>query len=213
MILNNQGMSLLLQHRYAEAAAAFEQAIAHDPTMETARANLRIALAWQGRYDEAADYVVQSIESERRRAGGADTPKSLADMNDHMPALDAAGRYAPAEQYARILAERFGAKGRHKAGAALMYQAQVARFVGAVPKVGRTTITVSGEPTLSVIDPDQYRGAIVDLIAADAAVHAAKFGSTYGVDVTGLDRPVEWARAGATEVFLFLPATYVVRRN
>lgn len=92
-------------------------------------------------------------------------------------------------------------------------KAQVARFVGAVPKVGRTTITVSGEPTLSVIDPDQYRGAIVDLIAADAAVHAAKFGSTYGVDVTGLDRPVEWARAGATEVFLFLPATYVVRRN
>jgi Tfp pilus assembly protein PilF len=45
VILNNQGMSLLLQHRYAEAAAAFEQAIAHDPTLDTARANLRIALA------------------------------------------------------------------------------------------------------------------------------------------------------------------------
>lgn len=53
IILNNQGMSLLLQHRYAEAANAFEQAIAHDPALETARANLRIALAWQGRYDEA----------------------------------------------------------------------------------------------------------------------------------------------------------------
>jgi Flp pilus assembly protein TadD len=53
LLLNNQGMSLLLQHRYAEAAISFEQAIAHDPTLETARTNLRIALAWQGRYEEA----------------------------------------------------------------------------------------------------------------------------------------------------------------
>ncbi|HEY0625013.1 TonB-dependent receptor [Sphingomonas sp.] len=92
-------------------------------------------------------------------------------------------------------------------------KAQIAKFVESVAKTGRTTLAVSGEPTLSVVNPDQYRGAIVDLIAADATVQAAKFGATYGVDVSGLDRPVEWARAGATEVFLFLPATYVVRRN
>lgn len=90
-------------------------------------------------------------------------------------------------------------------------KAQIAKFVESVAKVGRTSMTVSGEPTLSVVNPDQYRGAIVDLIAADAAVQAAKFGAGHGVDVSGIDRPVEWARSGLTEVSLYLPASYVVR--
>ena len=92
-------------------------------------------------------------------------------------------------------------------------KAQIAKFVASVAKTGRTTLTVSGEPTLSMVNPDQYRGAIIDLIAADAAEQAQRFGAGYGVAVSGLDRPVEWARAGATEVFLYLPATYTVRRD
>lgn len=92
-------------------------------------------------------------------------------------------------------------------------KAQIAKFVASVAKTGRTTLTVMGEPTLSVVNPDQYRGAIIELIAADAAEQAKRFGSGYGVAVTGLDRPVEWARAGATEVFLYLPAAYTVRRD
>lgn len=90
-------------------------------------------------------------------------------------------------------------------------KAQIAKFVASVTKAGRTSMAVTGEPTLSVVNPDQYRGAIVDLIAADATAQAAKFGVGHGVDVAGLDRPVEWARAGATEVFLYLPAAYTVR--
>lgn len=92
-------------------------------------------------------------------------------------------------------------------------KAQIAKFVASVAKTGRTTLTVMGEPTLSVVNPDQYRGAIIDLIAADAAEQAKRFGSGYGVAVSGIDRPVEWARAGATEVFLFLPAAYTLRRD
>ncbi len=92
-------------------------------------------------------------------------------------------------------------------------KAQIERFVGSVAKVGRSTLVTVGEPTLSVVNPDQYRGQIADLIAADAAVMKAKFGPDYGVDVTGLDRPVEWARAGPTEVFLYLPSTYTVTRR
>ncbi|HET6618385.1 MAG TPA: tetratricopeptide repeat protein [Dongiaceae bacterium] len=53
VIVNNMGMSLMLQHRYAEAVQTFQRALAIDPTMEMTRANLRIALAWQGQYDEA----------------------------------------------------------------------------------------------------------------------------------------------------------------
>ena len=89
---------------------------------------------------------------------------------------------------------------------------RIARFVKSVAKAGRTRVDVSGM-TLSVVNPDQYRGAIIDLIAADAAISAGKFGAGSGVDVTGLDRPVEWARGPGTEVFLFLPASYVVRKR
>lgn len=92
-------------------------------------------------------------------------------------------------------------------------KAQIAKFVASVARTGRTALTVSGEPTLSLVNPDQYRGAIIDLIAADAAEQSKRFGAGYGVAVTGLDRPVEWARAGATEVFLYLPSTYTVRRD
>ena len=53
VIVNNIGMSLMLQHRYDEAALEFQRALAADPSMEMVRANLRIALAWQGKYDEA----------------------------------------------------------------------------------------------------------------------------------------------------------------
>ena len=92
-------------------------------------------------------------------------------------------------------------------------KAQIKRFVDSVDKTGRSTLTVMGEPTLSVVNPDQYRGQIADLIAADAATMKVKFGPDYGVVVTGLDRPVEWARAGPLEVFLYLPSTYTVTRN
>lgn len=92
-------------------------------------------------------------------------------------------------------------------------KAQIAKFVASVAKTGRTTLTVMGEPTLSMVNPDQYRGAIIDLIAADAAEQSKRFGTGYGVVVTGLDRPVEWARAGSTEVFLYLPSAYTVRRD
>jgi len=91
--------------------------------------------------------------------------------------------------------------------------AQIAKFVAAVSAVGRSSLTVTGDPTLSVVNPDQYRGQIIDLIAADAAVSAGKFGPGYGVAVSGLDRPVEWARGGLLEVFLYLPAAYTVKRD
>ncbi len=91
--------------------------------------------------------------------------------------------------------------------------AQIAKFVDSVNRVGRTTLKIEGDPTLSVVNPDQYRGQIADLIAADAAVMKVKFGPDYGVVVTGLDRPVEWARAGPLDVYLYLPSTYTVTKN
>ena len=50
---NNQGMTFMMVMRYGEAESSFRQALALDPALEIARMNLRLALAWQGQYDEA----------------------------------------------------------------------------------------------------------------------------------------------------------------
>jgi hypothetical protein len=62
-----------------------------------------------------------------------------------------------------------------------------------------------------VVNPEQYRSAIIDLVARDTAATSAKFGAGYGVEVTGLDKPVQWKRASLTEVQLFLPSNSTTR--
>lgn len=88
---------------------------------------------------------------------------------------------------------------------------RISKFIAAVPTVGRAEMRASSTLTLSVVDPEQYRGAIIDLIARDTGATAGRFGPGYGVNVNGLDRPVQWNRASLTEVSLYLPVTYVVR--
>jgi Tfp pilus assembly protein PilF len=52
-VYNNRGMTLIMKMRYGEAESSFRHALALDPALETAKMNLRLALAWQGQYDEA----------------------------------------------------------------------------------------------------------------------------------------------------------------
>lgn len=89
---------------------------------------------------------------------------------------------------------------------------RIKRFINAVPAVGRAEIRGSEENlTLSVVGPDKFRGEILDLIAADAKAISARLGPDYGVEIRGVDQPVEWARAGLTDVFLYVPYSMVVR--
>lgn len=83
-------------------------------------------------------------------------------------------------------------------------------FIKAVPPVGRAEMRASGDLTLSIVGPDQYRSRIIDLVAADAHATAAKLGPDYAVEAKGLDRPVEWSRASLTEVFLYVPYSYTI---
>jgi len=87
---------------------------------------------------------------------------------------------------------------------------KIDHFIKAVPNVGRAEMKARNDLTLSVIAPDQYRGQIIDLVAADARATALKVGPDYGVEIKGVDRPVEWTRASLAEVFLYLPYSYVV---
>ncbi len=89
--------------------------------------------------------------------------------------------------------------------------ARIDSFIKAVPAVGRAEMKAYSELTLSVVNPEQYRGAIIDLVAKDNVATSTRFGEGYGVEVGGLDRPVQWKRSGLTEVLLFLPSTATVR--
>jgi hypothetical protein len=89
--------------------------------------------------------------------------------------------------------------------------AKIDQFVKKVPQVGRAEMKAYSELTLSVVNPEQYRSAIIDLVAKDTAATSAKFGAGYGVEATGLDKPVQWKRASLTEVQLFLPSNSTVR--
>ena len=53
VVHNNRGVSNMLAGNYKEAEQAFRAAIASDPELKQARSNLRLALAWQGRYAQA----------------------------------------------------------------------------------------------------------------------------------------------------------------
>jgi Flp pilus assembly protein TadD len=57
-------MSFMLQGRYAEAEAAFERALAIDPGLLPAKSNLRLSLAWQGRYNEALEGLAPETAGE-----------------------------------------------------------------------------------------------------------------------------------------------------
>lgn len=84
-------------------------------------------------------------------------------------------------------------------------------FIRSVPAAGRAEMRAAGPLTLSIVAPDQYRGQILDLVAEDARAIAGRFGPQQQVEAHGLDRPVEWRRAGVTEVFLYIPYRLVFR--
>ena len=87
---------------------------------------------------------------------------------------------------------------------------RIERFVRSVPEVGRAQLSLSGDSTLSIVGPDQYRVDIVEQVAADAKQTAARLGDNYGVEIEGLNLPVRWARAGTSEVFLYIPYSLVI---
>ena len=53
VVLNNRGVSNMLAGRYADAEKDLREAITQDRDLKRARGNLRLALAWQGKYAEA----------------------------------------------------------------------------------------------------------------------------------------------------------------
>ncbi len=90
---------------------------------------LRMAAFEEGRFEEAAEYLVREIDAERRRAGGADSVESLSPMSDGLVVLDVGGRLDVGEEYARVLYDHFREMSSHDPTLALRYRSILARFI------------------------------------------------------------------------------------
>lgn len=87
---------------------------------------------------------------------------------------------------------------------------RIADYIESVPEVGRAQMDQSGDSSLSIVGPDQYRKAIADKVMEDARELSAKMGSSYGVTIEGLNMPVQWTRAGPSDVLLYVPYKLVI---
>jgi hypothetical protein len=96
------------------------------------------------------------------------------------------------------------------AGSTAVAQQRLDAFIKAVPRTGRGTLDKTGNLTLTILNPDQYRDAIVTLVAENARHYAAMFGPDYAVQVTGVDGQVSWSQVSGTDVFLYVPYRYTI---
>ena len=128
----------------------------------------------------------------------ADNYRTLAFIGDGRP---------DSERVAFFIKTRLGASA-DEANAAIT---RLEQFVRSVPAAGRAEMRAAGPLTLSIVAPDQYRGQILDMIADRRPRHRRALRPRSAVEARGLDRPVEWRRAGVTEVFLYIPHRLVFR--
>jgi hypothetical protein len=127
-----------------------------------------------------------------------DTYRTLSFIGDGRP---------DSERVMFFIKTRLGASAE-EANAAIT---RLEQFVRSVPSAGRAEMRAAGPLTLSIVAPDQYRNSLLDQIATEARAIAARFGPDQRIEARGLDRPVEWRRAGITEVFLYIPHQLVFR--
>lgn len=96
------------------------------------------------------------------------------------------------------------------AGSTVAAEQKFDAFVKSVPVSGRGAIDKTGALTLTIINPDQYRDSIVQLVAENAKKYAGFFGSDYAVQINGIDGQVAWSQVSGTEVFLYMPYRYTI---
>ncbi len=89
-------------------------------------------------------------------------------------------------------------------------QQKISGFVKAVPATGRSQIEQKGGLALTIINPEQYRDEVYRRIAAGAKHAVTFYGAEYGLEVTGLDKAIAWQQVSNTQVFLYIPYSFVI---
>jgi hypothetical protein len=91
-------------------------------------------------------------------------------------------------------------------------QQKISSFVKSVPATGRSQMSQKGGLALTIINPEQYRDEIFRRIAVGAKHAATFYGTEYSLDVTGLDQAIAWKQVSNTEVFLYVPYGFSIKR-
>ncbi len=87
---------------------------------------------------------------------------------------------------------------------------ELRRFISELDMVGRTQVFVDGDVEVSIVNPNQYRAEAIRLFADDVRTVTSALGDDYRVVVSGIDRPIRWARAGSITVAIYIPYEYMV---
>ncbi len=91
-------------------------------------------------------------------------------------------------------------------------QRKIGTFIKRVSPTGRSQIRQVGGIALTIINPEQYRPDIYRRIADAAKLATTFYGPDYGAEITGLDREIAWSQVSDTEVFLYIPYGFTVRK-
>ncbi|MBP8671994.1 MAG: TonB-dependent receptor [Sphingobium sp.] len=95
-------------------------------------------------------------------------------------------------------------------GSAAAAEKKLTDFIKATSSYGRASMDKTGGLTLTIVNPDQYRDAILKLVAEDARHNAGIFGPDFAFNISGIDGQVAWSQVSSTDVFLYLPYKYVI---
>lgn len=87
---------------------------------------------------------------------------------------------------------------------------ELKRFVSEMKMVGRTQVVFDSDVEVSIVNPAQYRADAIRLFAEDVRTVTSALGDDYRVIVNGIDKPIEWTRAGSITVAIFIPYEYMV---
>jgi len=95
-------------------------------------------------------------------------------------------------------------------GSAASSSKKLLGFIGSVRGSGRATIETRGGAILTIVNPDQYREAVIKLVAADAQHAADLFGPSFTFNISGIDGQISWSQVSSAEVFLYIPYRYAI---
>ena len=83
-------------------------------------------------------------------------------------------------------------------------------FVETIEAVGRTTINVYDEVSVSIINPYQYRDEVRTKVIQEMKATLAEFGPDYVIVPKGLEGPVKWTRSGDLNLSFYMDYSYKI---
>lgn len=83
--------------------------------------------------------------------------------------------------------------------------ARIEAFIESIDVEGRAVVSDSGDPNFSLVDINQYREPLIELIAADSKKLQALFGAEYRMSIGGFEESVRWRVSGPMELAIYFP--------